>query len=67
MFHPEVVHTPDGAKLLSNFVHKIVGLKGDWSMAAYRDEAIQKIREQVGDGTVICGLSGGVDSSVAAC
>jgi GMP synthase (glutamine-hydrolysing) len=49
MFHPEVVHTPDGAKLLSNFVHKIVGLKGDWSMAAYRAEIVQKIREQVGD------------------
>ncbi|MEQ8308468.1 MAG: glutamine-hydrolyzing GMP synthase [Hoeflea sp.] len=66
MFHPEVVHTPDGAKLLSNFVHKIVGLKSDWSMAAYRAEMVQKIREQVGDGKVICALSGGVDSSVAA-
>ena len=66
MFHPEVVHTPDGAKLLSNFVHKVAGLKGDWSMAAYKDQAIAAIREQVGDGKVICGLSGGVDSSVAA-
>ena len=66
MFHPEVVHTPDGAKLLSNFVHKIAGLKGDWTMAAYKDQAIAAIREQVGDGKVICGLSGGVDSSVAA-
>jgi GMP synthase (glutamine-hydrolysing) len=66
MFHPEVVHTPDGAKLLSNFVHKIVGLKSDWSMAAYRAEMIQKIRDQVGTGKVICALSGGVDSSVAA-
>ena len=66
MFHPEVVHTPDGAKLLANFVHKIVGIKGDWSMAAYRDQAIAKIRSQVGTGKVICGLSGGVDSSVAA-
>jgi len=66
MFHPEVVHTPDGAKLLSNFVHKIVGLKSDWSMAAYKAEMIQKIRDQVGDGKVICALSGGVDSSVAA-
>ncbi|OXT02821.1 GMP synthase (glutamine-hydrolyzing) [Notoacmeibacter marinus] len=65
-FHPEVVHTPDGAKLLSNFVHKIAGLKGDWTMAAYKDQAIAAIREQVGDGKVICGLSGGVDSSVAA-
>jgi GMP synthase (glutamine-hydrolysing) len=66
MFHPEVMHTPDGAKLLSNFVHKIAGLKGDWTMAAYKDQAIAAIREQVGDGKVICGLSGGVDSSVAA-
>ncbi len=66
MFHPEVVHTPDGAKLLSNFVHKVAGLRGDWSMAAYKDQAIAAIREQVGDGRVICGLSGGVDSSVAA-
>jgi len=66
MFHPEVVHTPDGAKLLANFVHKIVGLKSDWSMAAYREEMIAKIRAQVGTGRVLCGLSGGVDSSVAA-
>ncbi|MEL6735496.1 MAG: glutamine-hydrolyzing GMP synthase, partial [Pseudomonadota bacterium] len=66
MFHPEVVHTPDGAKLLSNFVHKIAGLEGDWSMAAYRERAVQAIRDQVGDKRVICGLSGGVDSSVAA-
>ena len=66
MFHPEVVHTPDGAKLLANFVHKIAGLKGDWTMAAYKDRAIEAIRQQVGDKKVICGLSGGVDSSVAA-
>jgi GMP synthase (glutamine-hydrolysing) len=65
-FHPEVVHTPDGAKLLSNFVHKIAGLKSDWTMAAYRREMIAKIRAQVGKGRVICGLSGGVDSAVAA-
>ena len=65
-FHPEVIHTPDGAKLLSNFVHKIAGLKGDWTMASYKDQAIEAIRKQVGDGRVICGLSGGVDSSVAA-
>ncbi|MEO1251079.1 MAG: glutamine-hydrolyzing GMP synthase [Pseudomonadota bacterium] len=65
-FHPEVVHTPDGAKLLSNFTRKIAGMSGDWTMAAFRDEAIEKIREQVGDARVICGLSGGVDSSVAA-
>ncbi|MEQ8656070.1 MAG: glutamine-hydrolyzing GMP synthase [Hyphomicrobiales bacterium] len=66
MFHPEVVHTPDGAKLLSNFVHTIAGIEGDWSMGAFREEAIRRIREQVGDKKVICGLSGGVDSSVAA-
>ncbi|WP_075997851.1 glutamine-hydrolyzing GMP synthase [Salaquimonas pukyongi] len=65
-FHPEVVHTPDGAKLISNFVHKIAGLKGDWTMAAYKEQAIAAIRDQVGKGRVICGLSGGVDSSVAA-
>ncbi|HVK89957.1 MAG TPA: glutamine-hydrolyzing GMP synthase [Mycoplana sp.] len=66
MFHPEVVHTPNGAKLLSNFVHKIAGITGDWSMSAYRARAVEAIREQVGDKRVICGLSGGVDSSVAA-
>ena len=66
MFHPEVVHTPDGAKLISNFVHKIAGLKSDWTMSAYRREMIAKIRAQVGKGKVICGLSGGVDSTVAA-
>ncbi len=65
-FHPEVVHTPDGARLISNFVHKIAGLKSDWTMAAYRREMIAKIRAQVGSGRVICGLSGGVDSAVAA-
>ena len=65
-FHPEVVHTVQGAKMLRNFTHGIAGLKGDWTMAAYREEAIEKIRAQVGKGRVICGLSGGVDSSVAA-
>ncbi|MEO1150894.1 MAG: glutamine-hydrolyzing GMP synthase [Pseudomonadota bacterium] len=65
-FHPEVVHTPDGAALLKNFTHKIAGMSGDWSMAVFRDEQIEKIRAQVGNGRVICGLSGGVDSSVAA-
>ncbi|MCF6328280.1 MAG: glutamine-hydrolyzing GMP synthase [Henriciella sp.] len=65
-FHPEVVHTPGGARLLRNFTHAVAGLKGDWTMAAYRGEAIAKIRAQVGTGKVICGLSGGVDSSVAA-
>ncbi len=66
MFHPEVVHTPDGAALLRNFVTRIVGASTDWSMAAYRGEMIAKIRAQVGKGKVICGLSGGVDSAVAA-
>jgi GMP synthase (glutamine-hydrolysing) len=66
LFHPEVVHTPDGAALLSNFVHKVAGLSSDWSMAAYRDAAIARIRDQVGSARVICGLSGGVDSAVAA-
>ncbi|HEY4192934.1 MAG TPA: glutamine-hydrolyzing GMP synthase [Mesorhizobium sp.] len=65
-FHPEVVHTPDGAKLLRNFVHIIAGLKPDWTMAAYREQAVEAIRKQVGKGKVICALSGGVDSSVAA-
>jgi GMP synthase (glutamine-hydrolysing) len=66
MFHPEVVHTPDGGKLLQAFVHNIVGLKSDWTMSAYRQRAVDKIRAQVGKGRVICALSGGVDSSVAA-
>jgi len=64
-FHPEVHHTPDGKRLLENFV-ALAGFRGDWTMGAYRDEAIAKIRAQVGDRKVICGLSGGVDSSVAA-
>ncbi len=64
-FHPEVHHTPRGARLYENFV-RLAGFKGDWTMGAYREEAIQKIRAQVGTGKVICGLSGGVDSSVAA-
>ncbi|WP_319485337.1 glutamine-hydrolyzing GMP synthase [uncultured Cohaesibacter sp.] len=66
MFHPEVVHTPDGAQLLSNFVHKICGCEADWSMAQFRAAAIKRIQDQVGDKKVICGLSGGVDSSVTA-
>ena len=64
-FHPEVHHTPKGAILFENFA-RLAGFKGDWTMGAYREEAIQKIRDQVGDAKVICGLSGGVDSSVAA-
>ncbi|WP_096704089.1 glutamine-hydrolyzing GMP synthase [Magnetospirillum sp. 15-1] len=65
-FHPEVVHTPIGKQLLSNFVHKIVGCAGDWTMKAFRAQEIAKVRAQVGSGRVICGLSGGVDSSVVA-
>ncbi len=65
-FHPEVVHTPDGAKLIANFVRHVCGLRGDWTMAEFRAAKIAEIREQVGNGKVICGLSGGVDSSVAA-
>ncbi len=64
-FHPEVHHTPKGAKLYENFT-RLAGFSGDWTMDAYKDEAIRKIREQVGTGKVICALSGGVDSSVAA-
>jgi len=65
-FHPEVVHTPHGAALLSNFTHRIAGCGGDWTMAAFHGQAIERIRAQVGPGRVICGLSGGVDSSVTA-
>ena len=65
-FHPEVVHTPDGAALLSRFVRYICGCRGDWTMASYREQAIAAIRAQVGRDRVICALSGGVDSSVAA-
>ncbi len=65
-FHPEVVHTPHGAALLAAFVHGVAGCGGDWTMAAFRDEAIDRIRARVGGGRVVCGLSGGVDSSVAA-
>jgi GMP synthase (glutamine-hydrolysing) len=66
MFHPEVVHTPDGGKLLANFARHICGCSGDWTMGAFRDAKIAEIRAQVGTGRVICGLSGGVDSAVAA-
>ncbi len=65
-FHLEVVHTPHGAALLRNFVRNIAGCSGDWTMRAFRHEAIEKIRRQVGNNKVICGLSGGVDSAVAA-
>ena len=65
-FHPEVVHTPGGAALLRRFVRKVAGCDGTWTMAAFRTAEVARIREQVGDGRVVCGLSGGVDSSVAA-
>jgi GMP synthase (glutamine-hydrolysing) len=66
MFHPEVVHTPRGAALLRNFTQNVAGIPPTWNMKAFRAEAVRRIREQVGQGRVICGLSGGVDSSVAA-
>ncbi|HYJ82900.1 MAG TPA: glutamine-hydrolyzing GMP synthase, partial [Allosphingosinicella sp.] len=63
---PEVYHTPDGAKLIANFVRHVCGCAGDWTMAEFRKTKIEEIRAQVGSGRVICGLSGGVDSAVAA-
>ena len=65
-FHAEVIHTPDGTALLRNFTHNVAGCKGSWSMATFRHEAEARVKAQVGDGKVICGLSGGVDSSVVA-
>ena len=65
-FHPEVAHTENGRQLLKNFVFDICGFKGDWTIASFVDEAIEAVQRQVGDGQVICGLSGGVDSSVMA-
>src|SRR5436853_4748041 len=65
-FHLEVMHTPQGAALIRNFVRNIAGARGDWTMRAFKEEAIEKIRKAVGRGRVICGLSGGVDSAVAA-
>src|SRR5258708_36248409 len=59
-------HTPDGAKLLRNFALNIAGFRGDWTMAAFKERAIAQVRAQVGSGRVICGLSGGGDSSVVA-
>src|SRR6202140_234397 len=66
VFHPEVMHTPEGGKLLRNFTHHVAGCHGDWTMAAFRAQAIDHIRAQVKGGRVVCGLSGGVDSAVAA-
>ncbi len=65
-FHPEVVHTPDGAKLLGAFLRSVSGLSGAWSVGQIREEGIRAVREQVGKGHVVCGLSGGVDSAVTA-
>jgi GMP synthase (glutamine-hydrolysing) len=65
-FHPEVVHTPHGSQLLRTFARDIAGCAGDWSMARFKESAITRIRDQVGDGRVLCGLSGGVDSAVTA-
>jgi GMP synthase (glutamine-hydrolysing) len=65
-FHPEVVHTPEGKKILKNFIYRICGCRGNWTIGNFIDESIARVREQVKDGKVICGLSGGVDSSVAA-
>ena len=65
-FHPEVTHTPHGVDILQNFLYRICNCKGTWRMADYADTACQRLREQVGNGHIICGLSGGVDSSVAA-
>lgn len=65
-FHPEVVHTPQGTRLISNFVHDICGCTASWSMESFVDTAVEEIRSKVGDGIVLCGLSGGVDSSVVA-
>lgn len=65
-FHPEVMHTQEGMKMLSNFVYKVCHCSGDWKMDAFVETSIQAIREKVGSGRVLCALSGGVDSSVAA-
>ena len=65
-FHPEVLHTQEGKKMLSNFVYNVCECSGDWKMDSFVEESIKAIREKVGDGKVLCALSGGVDSSVAA-
>ena len=65
-FHPEVLHTQEGKKMLSNFVYKVCGCSGDWKMDSFVETTIREIREKVGEGKVLCALSGGVDSSVAA-
>lgn len=65
-FHPEVLHTQEGRKMLSNFVYRVCGCKGDWKMDSFVETSIKALREKIGDGKVLCALSGGVDSSVAA-
>ncbi|MFQ5984884.1 MAG: glutamine-hydrolyzing GMP synthase [Alphaproteobacteria bacterium] len=65
-FHPEVVHTPQGGALLKNFTHRVAGCAGDWTLAAFREQATRRIRAQVSRGRVVCGVSGGIDSSVVA-
>ena len=65
-FHPEVMHTAEGMKMLSNFVLNVCGCKGDWKMSSFVDDTIKNLKEKIGDGKVLCALSGGVDSSVAA-
>lgn len=65
-FHPEVMHTVEGMKMLSNFVYKVCGCSGDWKMSSFVEDTIRSLREKIGDGKVLCALSGGVDSSVAA-
>src|SRR5262249_17313133 len=66
LFHPEVVHTEHGADILRNFAFDICGCRGDWTMASFVDESVARIRAQVGNGRIVCALSGGVDSTVAA-
>ena len=65
-FHPEVMHTQEGQKMLANFVYKVCGCKGDWKMNSFVEHTIQELKEKIGTGKVLCALSGGVDSSVAA-
>ncbi|AKK20243.1 glutamine-hydrolyzing GMP synthase [Candidatus Liberibacter africanus] len=66
-FHPEVIHTENGSQLIANFVHHVADIKNDWIMSSYRKDMVSRIKKQVGDGRVICAVSGGVDSTVAAC
>jgi GMP synthase (glutamine-hydrolysing) len=66
LFHPEVVHTEHGERVLRTFAYDVCGCTGDWTMASFVEESVEKIRAQVGDQRVVCGLSGGVDSTVAA-